>query len=75
MVKSKLKAELLDGKGACPPEDCGGARGYEWMCEVLSNPENEEYESMRNWLGMEEDDTWDATYFDKEETAIAVKSV
>lgn len=45
------------------------------MCEVLSNPENEEYESMRNWLGMEEDDTWDAVYFDKEETAIAVKSV
>ena len=69
------KAELLDGKGACPPEDCGGAGGYEWMREVLSNPENEEYESMRNWLGMEEDDTWDAAYFDKEETAIGVKSV
>ena len=41
----------LDGKRACPPEDCGGVGGYENLLEILRNPEHEEYESMREWLG------------------------
>jgi Plasmid pRiA4b ORF-3-like protein len=41
----------LGGARACPPDDCGGVGGYENMLAVLANPEDEEYSSMRDWLG------------------------
>ncbi len=40
----------IDGKRACPPEDCGGIPGYYNLLEVLGNPEHEEYEEMVYWL-------------------------
>lgn len=45
----------LDGKRAAPPEDCGGVPGYERMLEILTNPKDEEYEDIREWLGEEFD--------------------
>ncbi len=39
------------GKGACPPEDCGGIWGLEHMLEVLSDPQHEEYETIKDWAG------------------------
>jgi Plasmid pRiA4b ORF-3-like protein len=54
---------LLKGKGACPPEDCGGIWGYENLKEVMKNPAHEEYEDLSEWLGVE---TFDATAFDLE---------
>jgi hypothetical protein len=45
----------LDGKRACPPEDCGGVWGYANMLEVMDNPEHPEYEEMEEWLGEEFD--------------------
>lgn len=42
---------LLDGKNACPPEDCGGINGYKEMLEVLKNPCHPEFISMIEWLG------------------------
>ena len=47
---------LIQGKGACPPEDCGGVWGYEDLKEKMSNPDHEEYEEMLEWLGVEEFD-------------------
>ena len=41
----------IDGKRACPPEDCGGIRGYENLIEIMSDPENEEFDDMLNWIG------------------------
>lgn len=41
----------VDGARACPPEDCGGATGYENLVRVLSNPKDEEYADMRRWAG------------------------
>lgn len=41
------------GKMACPPEDCGGIGGYYNMLEILSNPHDEEYDEMIEWLGGE----------------------
>ena len=70
------KAELLAGKSACPPEDCGGPWGYEHLLKVLSNPSDEEYEDMREWLGLlDEEDKWDVHYFDLESAKIDVASV
>ena len=42
---------IIAGEGQCPPEDCGGVPGYEYMCEVLQNPQHAEYASYREWLG------------------------
>lgn len=40
---------ILDGQGACPPEDCGGMGGYENFLEAWNDENNEEHESMREW--------------------------
>jgi len=57
----------LAGKGACPPEDCGGAWGYENLKAILANPKHEEHEVMKEWLGLDEDEDWDANSFDIDE--------
>ena len=41
----------LDGKRACPPEDCGGPPGYERLLEILGDPKHEEHDDMVDWLG------------------------
>jgi hypothetical protein len=45
----------LKGKGACPPEDCGGAYGYANLCKILKNPRHKEYASTIKWLGYDYD--------------------
>ena len=34
---------------AAPPEDCGGAWGYEELVEVLKNPKHPDYEEKCEW--------------------------
>jgi hypothetical protein len=68
-------ADCIAGKGACPPEDCGGPWGYEALKEKLANPLDPEHEEMKEWLGMEEDDEWDADNFDLEVTKKMVRHV
>lgn len=41
----------VKGKGACPPEDCGGLWGYYNLLEILGDPEDEEHEGMLAWAG------------------------
>ena len=41
----------IKGKRACPPEDCGGVWGYQDLLEILSNPDDERYDEMMEWLG------------------------
>jgi hypothetical protein len=41
----------VDGARACPPEDCGGPWGYQEKLEALSNPDDEETEELREWMG------------------------
>jgi len=41
----------LDGKRACPPEDCGGPGGYENLLEAIADPKHEEHASLVEWLG------------------------
>ena len=43
----------LAGKGACPPEDCGGVWGYADLKEILADPGHEEHEDMLQWLGLD----------------------
>jgi len=42
---------LLKATGACPPEDVGGAWGYEEFLEALADPDYEQHEDMLRWSG------------------------
>ena len=42
-------AACIGGRGACPPEDCGGVWGYREMCEALADPEADEYDEWAEW--------------------------
>jgi len=67
----KIKqSKCLAGKGFCPPEDCGGPWGYERIKDVLANPDHEEYQDTREWLGLEDDDddVFNPNEFDLEST-------
>lgn len=54
----------LAGKGACPPEDCGGAPGYANLKETIANPSAEDHEEMLEWLGLEDPTDFDPAAFD-----------
>jgi len=52
LKKEKKKYPLcIDGKRACPPEDCGGVPGYYNLIEVLKHPNHEEHDQMKQWAG------------------------
>lgn len=55
----------IKGKRACPPEDCGGIGGYYNLLEIISDPENEEYEEMMEWVGGK----FDPEHFDVKEVS------
>ncbi|HPZ29469.1 MAG TPA: plasmid pRiA4b ORF-3 family protein [Defluviitoga sp.] len=54
-----LSATLLDGKGACPPEDCGGPWGYEELKEIMADKSNPNRAEILEWLDLEPDEEWD----------------
>lgn len=66
--ESSEKPICLAGKGKCPPEDCGGIWGYEQLKEILMDKKHPEYNEYKEWLGLEEDEEWDAKEFDLKET-------
>jgi hypothetical protein len=55
-IDNKMKYPIcVDGKLACPPEDCGGIWGYANILNVLNNPTSKEYAELLDWLGGESD--------------------
>ena len=40
---------ILEGEGACPPEDVGGIPGYEEFLRAWNDQEDAEHEEMRKW--------------------------
>jgi hypothetical protein len=57
----KIYPQCLDGERACPPEDCGGVAGYQDILHILGNPSHEQYEEIRDWVGI----YFDPEIFDK----------
>lgn len=53
----------LGGENACPPEDVGGAPGYENFLAALANPNDPEHDELKAWIGGE----FDPTAFDLDE--------
>jgi len=46
-----LEPTCVEGARACPPEDSGGSWGYADKLRALSDPNDEEHEEGRGWLG------------------------
>jgi hypothetical protein len=61
----------IAGKGACPPEDCGGTYGFAELKEVLAGPESEERDEMLEWV----DEDFDPAHFDLAAANAAVAAV
>lgn len=45
----------VEGKRACPPEDCGGVAGFYNLLEVLADPKHPEHKELAEWVGGEFD--------------------
>ena len=41
----------MSGKNACPPEDCGGIKGYDTLIKALKNKQHPEHKEYKNWVG------------------------
>jgi hypothetical protein len=41
----------LEGERACPPEDVGGVWGYVDFLAAITDPDHEEHEEVRAWIG------------------------
>ena len=61
----------IAGKGACPPEDCGGTYGFAELKEVLAGPDSEERDEMLEWV----DEDFDPAHFDLAAANAAVAAV
>jgi len=57
----------LAGKGACPPDDCGGAWGYMDLKEILADPGHEQHQEMLDWLGLDSAEEFDPRAFSTDE--------
>lgn len=55
---------LMAGKGACPPEDCGGPWGYSELKETLADPHHQQHQEMLDWLGLDDASAFDPGRFD-----------
>jgi Plasmid pRiA4b ORF-3-like protein len=45
----------MSGRGACPPEDCGGIGGFYNLLEALQNPRHPQHEELLEWVGEDYD--------------------
>lgn len=52
------------GRGAAPAEDSGGTWGWANIVQAVNDPDHEEHEEYRQWLGLQPGETLDAKAFD-----------
>lgn len=57
--KNESYPKCIEGKRNCPPEDCGGIWGYDYLLKVIGDKNHPEYKEMMEWLG----DDFDPEYF------------
>lgn len=61
----------LAGKRACPPEDVGGVWGYEEFLAALDDPDDENHDSYKEWIG----GSFDAKTFDLDAANRRLKTI
>jgi len=42
---------LIEVRGRCPPEDCGGPFGYAELLDAIADPKHERHAELTEWLG------------------------
>jgi hypothetical protein len=73
---NKAKASCIDGKGACPPENCGGVWGYEEIKETfVRDPQGKKTMEYRQWFGLKDDEFLDINIFSLDDANELVKKV
>jgi len=50
-VPGELYPKLTDVAGTCPPEDVGGAPGYEEFLKAMADPKHPEHNELKEWYG------------------------
>jgi hypothetical protein len=50
MKREGASPVCVAGKRACPPDDCGGPRGYSNLLAAIGDPTHEEHEALSQWL-------------------------
>lgn len=55
---------IMSGKGKCPPEDCGGAPGYERLKQILADSGDPQHKDMLGWMGLKNGSDWRSDEFD-----------
>jgi hypothetical protein len=74
--KKMLTASCIAGKGACPPEECGGPGGYERLKAVFADePDSDEANELREWIGLNDDEIPDPNAFDLKDTSDRIRTV
>jgi len=66
--------QVTKGVNACPPDDCGGIHGYYEYLSILKQPNHEEYESLKEWMGLEKGEIFDPSYYDIENANLQIGS-
>ncbi|MFD5426286.1 hypothetical protein [Streptomyces sp. NPDC127084] len=61
----------VDSAGTCPPEDCGGAPGYNDLKAILADPAHEEHHAMLEWRGLRSAAEFDPDRFAPDEANAA----
>jgi hypothetical protein len=56
----------IAGRRAAPPEDCGGIWGYQYLLEVLDDPDHPEHRDRLEWLGVGSAAEVDPALFDRD---------
>jgi hypothetical protein len=51
LAEGEAPVALLAAAGRCPPEDSGGAPGFDRMLQVAADPADDEHEDIVEWLG------------------------
>ncbi|CAN5597437.1 hypothetical protein BH24ACT4_BH24ACT4_20930 [soil metagenome] len=52
---SMVVPACVDGRRACPPEDCGGTGGFRDLLAILAYPRHPEHRERREWMGRDYD--------------------
>jgi len=58
----KRQVKCIAGEYACPPEDSGGPHRFPALVAILTDPQHEEHDEMREWIG----EDFDPLQFDQE---------